>query len=44
MLLKHFGTISRNLLSRKEMLAEVQVLVVFLPGSRIIHCEASKVL
>lgn len=25
MLLKHFGTISRNLLSRKEMLAEVQV-------------------
>lgn len=40
MLLKHFGTISQNLSSRKEMLAEVQ----FLQGSRIIQYEASKVL
>lgn len=37
MLLKHFGTISHNLSSRKEMLAEVQVL----QGSRIIQYEAS---
>lgn len=35
MLLKHFGN---------EMRAEVEVLVGFLPGSRIIHYEASKVL